>query len=602
MKAAVRILVILLMVICHFVTTEISMWSYAVLYLVIALLSVLAIIAFWKSGEPLRISIPEFLLIGFVSFLFLNNGIKGSLFGNERLLNYLILLLLYFAFVMLYQTDKDILKFIFYGLLAGLITELIIGFGQLFGIIPNSDTKFLLGGLFGNPSAFAGYLAIVFPFLLVIIFLYKELYKSENLLYTTVLSLFCAASLVILCNSRGAWIASFIGPTLVLNHKYKFFNYLKCLLKTTTSKLLTGVVLLSVVIFISIALYHYKEESAFGRVFIWKVSKTMVRENPLFGKGYASFEAGYGKVQATYFLNNLPSESEIQVADYVTSAYNEFLEMLIESGIIGLLLFGTILYFALVKRYDETSSKYQIAAKGSLIALIVLGLVSYPFKLMPNLLLFVIFLFIIFRTGQYKAITISRFRKPIVSIWLLAILGLVCGSSSLVYGNYHFRKGYERVLNNDFENGITEYKKAYSFLNNSGEYLFYYGSALYLKYDYSGSVHFLQKAVALVSDPNAFITLGNSLQQLKRYPEAEHAYQMASAITPAKLYPKYLLAKLYIEMQQTGKALKMAELIINTKEKVPTTAGSEIKAEMKVLINQYRNLSVKPLKPVPMSP
>lgn len=139
-------------------------------------------------------------------------------------------------------------------------------------------------------------------------------------------------------------------------------------------------------------------------------------------------------------------------------------------------------------------------------------------------------------------------------------------------------------------------------MDNNGEFLFYYGSALYLKHDYSGSVNLLKKATKLRSDPNTFITLGQSLQQLKQYHEAEHAFQIATGITPSKLYPKYLLVKLYIEMQQTDKALKLAEIIINAKEKVPTTAGTEIKTEMKVLINQYSKDKVKPLKPRSMSP
>lgn len=93
------------------------------------------------------------MLTGFVAYLFANNIINGSFWGNERLYYYLSLLLLYFAFKILYRNDNVILKFVFYGLLAGLIIELLTGFGQLFGITPNSDSKFLLGGLFGNPGA-----------------------------------------------------------------------------------------------------------------------------------------------------------------------------------------------------------------------------------------------------------------------------------------------------------------------------------------------------------------------------------------------------------------------------------------------------------------
>jgi O-antigen polymerase len=119
------------------------------------------------------------------------------------------------------------------------------------------------------------------------------------------------------------------------------------------------------------------------------------------------------------------------------------------------------------------------------------------------------------------------------------------------------------------------------------KFLFYFGSAFYLKQDYEQSVDFLKKAAELTSNPNAFITLGNSFKELKRYEEAEQAYKTASGITPAKLYPRYLLVLLYIEMQEKEKALIMANYIINAEEKIATTAGRQIKEEMQILVDQY---------------
>jgi len=603
MKQTARILVVLLLVICHFLNTEISVWSSAVFYFVIALISVLSVIQFWRSNKPLTINTPEIVILAFIIYLIINNVFYDTFWGNASLLNYLILLFLYFAFVLLYNSDNSIFKFIVYGLFAGFAIELIVGFGQLFGVIPNSDLKFTLGGTFGNPGAFGGYLAIVLPFLLVIVYFYKQLlFKSENFLYTIAFCLFCGASLIVWSDSRGAWIAGFISIVFVINQKYKFKTNKLMFLKTKAAKMGTIVVLLLSIISICLALFQYKQESANGRLLIWKVSKPMVIENPLFGNGFGSFETDYGKVQASYFLHDKPSASEVQIADYVTCTYNEFLGLQIESGVIGLLLFIVILCFALKRRQDKTSSEYTVAAKASLIAFVVLSMVSYPFTLIPNLLFFVICLFLIFRTGKYKVVAISTYSKPIVLGWLLLILSLVYGAGRQVYGMYYFKEGYTRVLNNDLDNGISNYNKAYSFLKNSGEFQFYYGSALYLKHDYAASSVHLQKAVYLRSDPNAFILLGKALQELKRYPQAEHAYQMATGITPAKLYPKYLLAKLYVEMHQTNAAIKMAKAIIVQKEKAMTTAGSEIKTEMQVLISQYSKSNVKPSNTTTMSP
>ncbi|MDC9722854.1 MAG: O-antigen ligase family protein [Urechidicola sp.] len=496
--------------------------------------------------------------------------------------------MLYYVFKIFYKNDDQILKYILYGLYATFTIELIFGFSQFLGLSSNLDSKFVLGGLFGNPGAFAGYLAVLSPFLMVVVFYNKQLFKSENFQYITIFLLFCSTILIIVSNSRGAWIAFIIGVGYVLFEKYRIGRYLSEKVKSATARILTSIVLFFTILVISIVLYNYKPQSAFGRLFIWKVSKTMAMEKPLFGKGFGSFSADFSKVQANYFLNNKGTSNEIQVADYVTCAYNDFLEMFIESGIIGLLLFVSILYFTLSKKYNSKTSKYHISAKSSLISLLALSMVSYPFQLMPNILLLVIYLFIIFNTGQYKSISISlKHNKILVFFWIVAVSSLVYIGSRYMLGTYYFKKGYAKVLNQDFDNGLSNYKKAYVYLGNNGKFLFYYGAALYLNKEYSKSVSYLQKAVELQSDPNAFITLGNSFKALKRYKKAEKAYQIAANIIPYRLYPKYLLANLYVKMGQTNKAIVMAKIILNSKEKVPTTAGKEIKAEMKSLIQEH---------------
>lgn len=580
MKAAARVLVIMLMVVCHFETTRFFVWSQVALYSVILLLVLLSVIEFWKNGRSIKIAIPEILLIGFIIYLFTINIVNGTFLGNHRLFNYLTILLLYFAFAGLQQKDKAIIKFIFYGLLAGLSLQLTVGFAQLFGLISNSDSKFVLGGLFGNPGAFAGYMAITLPFILAFVFIYKRAYKSENFFYLIVLCFFCAVCLVILCDSRGAWLASFIGMSIVLIQQYKLKKYLVSVLRTNTSKWLAGIGVSIAVVIISFALYYYKQQSAFGRILVWRISKSMVLQKPVIGNGFGFFEANYGKAQAHYFAEGNALESEIEVADYVTVAYNEFLEMVIESGIVGLSLFMALIYFAFARQVSKGHSYQVLAAKASLLSLLPLSVVSYPLRYAPNLLLLIICLFIIFRTEQKTSITIQRVGRPLAIGWAIVVCGLLYLGCRHVVGIHHFQKGYQKVLRHDFDDGLIDYKKARSFLKNNGEFSFCYGSALYLKQDYSASIDFLQEATALYSNPSSFIMLGNAEQQLKQYAQAEQAYQIAAGITPSRLYPKYLLAKLYIEAQQTEKALKMARLIVNTKEKIATTAGTEIKNEM----------------------
>ncbi|QZE15062.1 O-antigen ligase family protein [Halosquirtibacter laminarini] len=586
MKIATRILVVLILVLCHFQSSYLQVWTNVILYLVIAVLFGLTTIDIWKSNADFKITVPEILIGVFIVYLIANNALKGTLLGNERFLNYLICFSIYIPLKYLNKRDNKLIEYVFCGILLGLSIELTVGFGQLFGLVPSSNSRFVLSGLFGNPGAFGGYLAIVFPILLASVIIYKDRFKSENLLYAVILGLCCTLCLLILSDSRGAWLGTFVGTLFVFNHKFRIVEYATIILKSKASKRIASITLTISIIFICFALYQYKPESAFGRLFIWKTSKSMTLDNPMTGNGFGFFKSNYGKTQAQYFLNNIASKNEIQVADYVTLAYNEFLEMLIESGIIGLILFLSIIYFALLKRRNQNNAKYHLAAKASLISLLVLSMVSYPFRFMPNLLTMAVCLFVLLNSNNFRKYTIPKYKKTFISVALLCVLGILLLCFRQNYGKYHFRTGYSKVLSSDIDNGITSYKKALPILQNNGEFLFYIGSAYYQKQNFPECIRYLKRATALSSEPNSFITLGNALKEEKRYKEAEQAYLTASGITPSKLYPKYLLAKLYIEMKETDKALDMATFITDTNEKVPTTAGTQIKDEMHNYITQ----------------
>ncbi len=588
MKALTRILIIILLVLCHFQSSDIQVWTNVILYLVVTVLFVLTTIGTWKSNADFKITVPEVLIGVFIIYLIANNAFKGTLLSNERLLNYLICFSIYIPLKYLNKRDNELIKYVFYGILLGLSIELTVGFGQLFGLVPSSNSRFVLGGLFGNPGAFGGYLAIVFPILLASVIIYKDRFKSENLLYAVILGLCCTLCLLILSDSRGAWLGSLVGTLFVLNHKFRIVEYATSILKSKASKWIAGIILSVCIVSICFALYQYKPDSAYGRVFIWKTSKSMILDNPISGNGFGFFKSNYGKTQARYFLNNNASENEIQVADYVTLAYNEFLEMLIESGIIGLILFLSLLYFALIKNNIQINAGYHFAAKASLISLLVLSMVSYPFRFMPNLMIMLVCLFVLLKTNNFRKYTITRYKKPFISVALLCVFSILFLCFRQNYGKYLFRIGYSKVISHEIDNGIISYKKALPILQYNGEFLFYIGSAYYQKQNFTESIGYLKKASSLSSEPNAFITLGNALKEEKRYKEAEQAYLTASGITPSKLYPKYLLAKLYIEMKETDKAFDIATFIIKANEKVHTTAGNQIKEEMQTLIEQYQ--------------
>lgn len=68
----------------------------------------------------------------------------------------------------------------------------------------------------------------------------------------------------------------------------------------------------------------------------------MVAEAPVWGSGAGSFRAGYMTRQADFFKTN-PESKYALVAGNVFHPLNEYLLLLIEFGIVGLLLSGAVL-------------------------------------------------------------------------------------------------------------------------------------------------------------------------------------------------------------------------------------------------------------------
>jgi tetratricopeptide (TPR) repeat protein len=76
------------------------------------------------------------------------------------------------------------------------------------------------------------------------------------------------------------------------------------------------------------------------------------------------------------------------------------------------------------------------------------------------------------------------------------------------------------------------------------------------------------------------ISLGNSYMELHKYQDAEVAYLFASNMIPSRLYPKYLLAKLYEKTGQKQKCLLICDQILLTIPLIKSIAAKQIKLEI----------------------
>jgi tetratricopeptide (TPR) repeat protein len=581
MNTAIKIVLGVLFISLHLNTQSLLVESYAIFYL--SVLCALLLAVFAKIKEPAKINAGHWPVMCFSFFLFLHFLISGNPYGGLETYSVLICWVLFFVFSFFFFHDGKIIQWGTWFVILTVAIEILLGFAQLLGFINNNDEYFSLGGSFGNPNAYGGYLAVVSPLVLSLFLAYHRIRKAEHLYYMLGIIFIFTLFMLSMSRSRGACLASALGCIFVLNRERNLWQKVKHTLKSPVQK---GIAVISVVCMLSAGsflLYQLKADSAFGRVLVWKVIATTPHDHLLLGNGSGYVEANYGKWQAAYFAAGKGSDAERYVADYVTCAYNEPIEMILEHGFVGLFLLAGLFYVALRQKKVRDSSLVS-GAKASLVALIVLMLISYPLKITSVYLYFVFCLAVIFYPAQKQKSTSIQPVTFLFGKWarwtFLLFIPLILAGIYRLYGYYQLKEGQKQVFSGQIDRGIEAYTKAAAILQNDGIFHFYYGSALSLQKRPEECVKELEASIEKSSNPNSYILLGNSYKELGKFEAAKESYLMAIHILPVKLYPKYVLTKLLIEKEEYGEAGKWAQEILQTKEKVATTAAKEIKAEM----------------------
>lgn len=529
-------------------------------------------------------------------------------------------------------------------ILTGLI-QATWGLLQWGGFIRSFHPGFRVTGTFFNPAPYALYLAAIFPIALG--FGIRKLKNKENpsikelknekikeYKWSKPVSLFAlffnnlkqssvyfmnrrfrqyiAIATVVLIllvlpatMNRASWVGIAAGSILVFDQKYNLHRKVKSFIQTGIRKLVVIAGLLLAAAVISIVLYQLKPASSFGRLFIWEVTMSKISEKPLFGYGIGRFEAEYNNWQAGYFQNNPKQMDEIQgvVAGNTKYCFNEYIEMAAEIGFTGLFLFcivtGSVFYSIkrnmVIGTNDNSDSSFVSFLLSSFVSLLVCAFISFPFYSLPTLIVFLLLLAMI--SSQIREIGISkkfmgfsliqRIPRQIVFFIFLPVSVFLFGLAIRQFKGYH---NWERAAVNyrigNYKEALTLFSENISPFQYNGTYLQYYGKTLNLNKKYLQSIEMLERASLFTSDEFLYLTLGDSFQSLKRYSEAEKAYQYASCMAPHELYPNYLLANMYADTGQKEKALYTAGMILNKRIKVESSATDEIRFQMKEMISK----------------
>lgn len=350
--------------------------------------------------------------------------------------------------------------------------------------------------------------------------------------------------------------------------------------------------------------YQWRADSVLGRVLVWKVSALMFQESPFFGLGLGSFERFYLDYQAQYFEQHGTDTPHNQLADKVIYAFNDYLQIVVEQGLVGLFLWFSVLFSVVFKTFKSMSGLsdeikfFHLSSMTALSVILFSALFSYPFEVLPLQVHFWVLL-----AGLSIKQTTSKSRvilKPIIRL-SAAVTIIFSGFLFLHWQHKIYEAKKQWQTTNELYNyqhygqAIENYKILYPTLSYEGEFLLSYGKALYQAKLYERSIEILEEAKSKIADPFLYINLGNAYQKTKNYNKAEDAYRYAIVMIPNRMYPHYLLAKMYLEKGDKEKAIQKAQFILKMPVKVASSATQEMKNEMKTFLEEEKERVIAPL-------
>lgn len=221
-------------------------------------------------------------------------------------------------------------------------------------------------GIAGGPMWMGSFLAILLPVLLVVV-VNRDKFRKYHKGYCLIFAISLLA--LVFNGTRGVWLGMAIILPLVVIKYIK--NWRKLLVLCVACILGIGIVYANVPI-VSYKVHtiiDVKNAANIERTLMWKSALHMAQDSPFFGVGLGNYSEAY---QTKYIMPEAKEPGQ-------GHAHNNFMQMLGENGVIGLIgfcsMFGSCLYWSWKRRENVFAVMALVATAGFLFH----GLTEYNF-------------------------------------------------------------------------------------------------------------------------------------------------------------------------------------------------------------------------------
>ena len=319
---------------------------------------------------------------------------------------------------------------------------------------------------------------------------------------------------------------------------------------------------------VAIAFYFIKRGSADGRSLIWMASLTTWMHDMWLGVGVGGFRHACAEGIAEMWNAN-PDSAKFASAGVTDYAYNAMVQILVEQGLVGALLWITITLLAMWRLYKLSVSLFM-----GMLSLLVFSMFSYPFELLPyRIIAVMVFAWSESRDKSTLCLHLNKIICTFVSIITIAFSWFL--KTEITERIEHDKDAtlFAGMRNSAF---LSDYYELLPYETDNPQYLFDFAKTLREETRYEDSNAILRMGTQVSADPMFYIIMGNNFRDEQLYDLAKETYEKAYSIMPNRLYPMYLLMMMYADKGDEALANDMAKRVRHSYVKIESNATKQM--------------------------
>jgi tetratricopeptide (TPR) repeat protein len=395
---------------------------------------------------------------------------------------------------------------------------------------------------FGNPNFFAAYLTGIMPFFLDGIIKEKQGKKF--------LSIFIFLVSLFLLFRTGSKAAILVFLLLILAY---FFIYIKVQIKVK-------IILTTILILFSSLIFYFNfnkiknNESVFFRINVWKGTINLIADNFISGVGPGAFSFSFPKYRPAEIMKWAKEHSY-----EITQPENIFLQILAETGIIGLLFFLFFLYL-LFKNFNNDLLPFYAGVFG------ILGVNFFGVDLnyITSIFLFTFLSTIVFYNKSSKEFLIKGKIKNIFLFLIIIYFSVIFIFQITDFASdIYLKKAIDFSKEKNWDNAIKNYNESLKLNNYKIDALYFLANAYYDSGNLQEALKTFEKLEKLV--PNYILTnykKANIYMNLNDIQKAKEEYGIALKFDPYLKQANEELAFIYYREQKFNEAEKLLKKIL----------------------------------------